>query len=253
MEHDVIVVGKGNAALCAALSAQENGAKVLILEAASEDEHGGNSRFAGGVMRFAYESLEDLRRVTDITDEEAANSDFGTNSTDEFFDVLFRLTSFRTDPDLSEILVTQSLETMAWLRSKGAKFILNHGRQSGMVNGKRVYFGNMPIEVNGGGAGLVDYLDQSAKKNGITIQYDTRVSSLIFDGARVSGVRAQHKGAPVELHAKSVVLACGGFEANPEMRTRYLGPGWELCKVRGSRFNQGDGLNMALDIGAAPY
>ena len=253
MEHDVIVVGKGNAALCAALSAQENGAKVLILEAASEDEHGGNSRFAGGVMRFAYESLEDLRRVTDITDEEAANSDFGSNTTDEFFDVLFRLTSFRTDPDLSEILVTQSLETMAWLRTKGAKFILNHGRQSGMVNGKRVYFGNMPIEVNGGGAGLVDYLDKAALKNGITIQYDTRVSSLIFDGARVSGVRAQHKGNPIELRAKSVVLACGGFEANPEMRTRYLGPGWELCKVRGSRFNQGDGLNMALDIGAAPY
>jgi tricarballylate dehydrogenase len=137
VEHDVIVVGKGNAALCAALSAQENGAKVLVLEAASEDEHGGNSRFAGCVMRFAYKSLEDLRRVTDITDEEAANSDFGSNTTDEFFDVLFRLTSFRTDPDLSEILVTQSLETMAWLRTKGAKFILNHGRQSGMVNGKR--------------------------------------------------------------------------------------------------------------------
>ena len=155
MEYDVIVVGKGNAALCAALAAQENGAKVLVLEAASEDESGGNSRFAGGVMRFAYESLDDLRRVTDITDEEAANSDFGSNTTDEFFDVLFRLTSFRTDADLSEILVTQSLDTMAWLRSKGARFILNHGRQSGMVNGKRVYFGNMPIEANGGGAGLV--------------------------------------------------------------------------------------------------
>ena len=251
--YDVIVVGKGNAALCAALSAQENGARVLMLEAASEDEHGGNSRFAGGVMRFAYETVDDLRRVTDISDEEAANSDFGTNSTDEFFDVLFRLTSFRTDADLSEILVTQSLDTMAWLRGKGARFILNHGRQSGMVNGKRVYFGNMPIEANGGGAGLVQYLDQAVRKNGIDILYDTRVSSLIFDGGRVSGVRAQQQGKPVELSAKSVVLACGGFEANPEMRTRYLGPGWELAKVRGSRFNQGDGLKMALDIGAAPY
>ena len=74
MEYDVIVVGKGNAALCAALSAQENGAKVLMLEAASEDEHGGNSRFAGGVMRFAYETVDDLRRVTEISDEEAANT-----------------------------------------------------------------------------------------------------------------------------------------------------------------------------------
>jgi len=74
-QFDVIVVGKGNAALCAALSAHENGAKVLMLEAASEEESGGNSRFAGGVMRFAYGSVEDLRRVTDISDEEAAMSD----------------------------------------------------------------------------------------------------------------------------------------------------------------------------------
>ena len=165
MEYDVIVVGKGNAALCAALSAHENGAKVLMLEAASEDESGGNSRFAGGVMRFAYESVDDLQRVTDITDEEVANSDFGTNTREEFFDVLYRLTSYRTDPDLSEILVTQSLDTMAWLRAKGARFIPNYGRQSGMVNGKRVFFGNMPIEVNGGGAGLVQYLDDRGEED----------------------------------------------------------------------------------------
>ena len=251
-EYDVVVVGKGNAALCAALAAKEQGAKVALLEAASEDEHGGNSRFAGGVMRFAYASLEDLRRVTDISDEEAANSDFGTNTREEFLDVLYRLTSYRTDPDLSEILVNSSLDTMAWLRSKGARFILNHGRQSGMVNGKRKYFGNMPIEVNGGGAGLVQYLDAAVRKAGIEVFYDARATSLIYDDERVAGVRAQLKGKPAEFRAMSVVLACGGFEANPEMRTRYLGPGWELAKVRGSRFNVGDGLRMALDIGAAP-
>jgi tricarballylate dehydrogenase len=251
-EYDVVVVGKGNAALCAALAAKDQGVKVAVLEAASEDEHGGNSRFAGGVMRFAYASLEDLRRVTDITDEEAANSDFGTNTREEFLDVLYRLTSYRTDPDLSEILVNSSLDTMAWLRSKGARFILNHGRQSGMVNGKRKYFGNMPIEVNGGGAGLVQYLDVAAKKAGIEIFYHARATALIYDGERVSGVRVQHQGKAAEFRAKAVVLACGGFEANPEMRTRYLGPGWELAKVRGSRFNVGDGLKMALDIGAAP-
>jgi tricarballylate dehydrogenase len=251
-EYDVVVVGKGNAALCAALAAKDQGVKVAVLEAASEDEHGGNSRFAGGVMRFAYASLEDLRRVTDITDEEAANSDFGTNTREEFLDVLYRLTSYRTDPDLSEILVNSSLDTMAWLRSKGARFILNHGRQSGMVNGKRKYFGNMPIEVNGGGAGLVQYLDVAAKKAGIEIFYHARATALTYDGERVSGVRVQHQGKAAEFRAKAVVLACGGFEANPEMRTRYLGPGWELAKVRGSRFNVGDGLKMALDIGAAP-
>jgi tricarballylate dehydrogenase len=116
-----------------------------------------------------------------------------------------------------------------------------------------VFFGRMPIEASGGGAGLVLSLDAAAKKAGIEVFYETRVTSLLYDGERVSGVRATHRGKPEEFRAMSVVLACGGFEANPEWRTRYLGPGWELAKVRGSRFNVGDGLRMALDIGAAPY
>lgn len=252
-QYDVIVVGKGNAALCSALAAKDTGARVLVIEAADIDASGGNSRFAGGVMRFAYETVEDLLRVTDITEKEIAETDFGTNTTDEYFDDLFRLTQFRTDPELSEILVRQSLETMEWLRSKGVKFVPNFGRQSAVVNGRRRFFGRLPIEVSGGGAGLVQFLDKAAINAGIEVIYSTRVTSLIKDGAKVCGVVANQAGQMKEFHAKSVILACGGFEANPEMRTRYLGPGWELAKVRGSRFNQGDGLKMALDIGAAPY
>jgi tricarballylate dehydrogenase len=252
-QYDVLVAGKGNAALCAALSARDEGAKVAMLEAAPLDESGGNSRFAGGVMRFAYATVDDLKRVTDLTEEEISGSDFGTNTREEYLDKLYQLTSFRTDPDLSELLVNSSLETMAWLRSKGARFIPNWGRQSAVVNGKRRFFGNMPIEVSGGGAGLVQYLDAAARKAGIEVFYDTRAVSLLYDGARVEGVRAQRLGKVAEFRARSVVLACGGFEANPEWRTRYLGPGWELAKVRGTRFNVGDGLRMALEIGAAPY
>jgi len=252
-DYDVLVVGKGNAALCAALSARDQGATVAMLEAAPEEEHGGNSRFAGGVMRFAYETVDDLKRVTDLTDEEIANSDFGTNTRAEYLEKLYELTSYRTDADLSEILVDNSLDTMAWLRSKGARFIPNWGRQSALVNGKRRFFGNMPIEVSGGGAGLVQYLDTAARKAGIEIFYETRATSLLYDGIRVHGVRAQQEEKVVEFHAKSVVLASGGFEANPEWRARYLGPGWELAKVRGTRFNAGDGLRMALEVGAAPY
>jgi len=251
--YDVIVVGKGNAALCAALSAREDGVSVALLEAAAEDESGGNSRFAGGVMRFAYRTVDDLKRLTDITDEEIAGSDFGTNTREEFLEDLYRLTSYRTDADLSELLVNRSLDALAWLRSKGVRFNLNFGRQSGRVGGKRVFFGRMPIEASGGGAGLVQSLDAAAKKAGIEVFYETRVSSLLYDGERVLGVRARCEGKRTEFRAKSVVLACGGFEANPEWRTRYLGPGWELAKVRGTRFNVGDGLRMALDIGAAPY
>src|SRR5512134_289823 len=235
-QYDVVVVGKGNAALCAALSARELGASVAMLEAAAEEESGGNSRFAGGVMRFAYRNVDDLKRLTDITDEEIAGSDFGTNTREEYLEDLYRLTSYRTDPDLSELLVNRSLDTLAWLRSKGVRFNLNFGRQSGLVGGKRVFFGRMPIEASGGGAGLVLSLDAAARKAGIEVFYETRVSSLLYDGERVLGVRATRRGKPGEFRAKSVVLASGGFEANPEWRTRYLGPGWELAKVRGTRF-----------------
>src|SRR5260370_19360762 len=141
-------------------------------------------------MRFAYQSVDDLKRVADLSDAEVAGSDFGTNTTDEFFDDLFRLTSFRTDPALSEMLVTQSLDTMVWLRSKGAKFVPNFGRQSALVNGKRKFFGRLPIEASGGGAGLVQALDKAASAAGVKVFYSTRAKRLIQDRDRVIRVGA---------------------------------------------------------------
>ena len=251
--YDVVVIGKGNAALCAALAARDTGARVAMLEAASEEESGGNSRFAGGVMRFAYGSVDDLRKVTDLTPEEIAGTDFGTNTREQFLDTLFEISSWRTDPDLSDVLASQSLDVMVWLRGKGVRFVPNYGRQSALVGGKRRFFGQMPIEVSGGGSGLVRFLDAAAGRAGIDIFYRTRARELVCDGERVSGVRVQREGRAEEFTAPAVVIASGGFEANPEMRARYLGPGWELAKVRGTRFNVGDGLRMALDIGAASY
>jgi tricarballylate dehydrogenase len=252
-ESDVLVVGKGNAALCAALAARDEGARVTMLEAAPEDESGGNSRFAGGVMRFAYDSVRDLQRVTDIPADEVDTVDWESNTQEQFYDDLYRVTSYRTDAQLSEILVIRSLDTMAWLRGQGARFSPNYRHQSALVSGKRKFFGRMPLWVSGGGPGLVQSLTEAALKKGIDIHYETRAVSLKYDGERVLGVQAQHRGKPLEFGAHAVVLACGGFEANPEWRTRYLGPGWELAKVRGTRFNVGDGLRMALAIGACPF
>ena len=252
-EFDVVVVGKGNAANCAALAARDMGASVAMLEAATPDESGGNSRFAGGVMRFAYNNVDDLRKLIDITDEEAQTTDWESNTQEQFYDDLYRVTNFRTDPELSEVLITQSLDAMVWLRSQGVRFVPNYRAQSAVVNGQRRFFGRMPLEISGGGPGLVQSATDTAVKKGIEIFYETRAISLMYDGQRVSGVHAKSKGELIDFKAKSVVLACGGFEANPEMRTRYLGPGWELAKVRGSRFNMGDGLKMALDIGACPF
>src|SRR5204862_736573 len=92
---------------------------------------------------------------------------------------------------------------------------------------------------------------QLARKAGIEIWYGARASSLIADDEGVHGVIVRRGGKTQEVKGKAVVLAAGGFQANTEWRTRYLGPGWELAKVRGTRFNTGDGIRMALDAGAA--
>src|SRR6476469_9369820 len=251
-QADILVVGKGNAALCAALAARDLGVSVMMLEAAPVDESGGNSRFAGGVMRFAYDGVKDLQKVTDVPEDEVDTVDWESNTQDEFYDDLFSVTSFRTDPQLSELLITKSLETMVWVRGQGAKFVPNYRHQSAVVDGKRKFFGRMPLWMHGGGPGLVQSLTDTAEKKGVRIFYETRAVSLIYDGERVLGVNAKSKGKLEEFRAQAVILACGGFEANPEWRTRYLGPGWELAKVRGTRFNTGDGIRMALEIGASP-
>ena len=96
---DVVIVGGGNAALCAALAAAEHGVSVLVLERAPEDEAGGNSRFTAGAMRCVYDGVDDLKALMpDLTEQEIAQTDFGTYTEDQFFDDMYRVTEYRTDP-----------------------------------------------------------------------------------------------------------------------------------------------------------
>ena len=252
--YDVVVVGAGNAALCAALSAREAGADVLVLERAPFEERGGNTAFTAGAMRVAYRGVEDIVELCpELTEQELAQTDFGSYTEEQFFDDLARVTEYRTDPDLADILVSRSLETLRWMRSQGVKFAPIYGRQAFKVEGKFTFWGGLTLETWGGGPGLVEALTQAASDAGIEIVYRARAMDLLTDDQGIRGVRARVEGHTYEVAATAVILASGGFEANPEWRTRYLGPGYDLAKVRGSRFNMGDGIRMALEIGAMPW
>ncbi len=255
MTHpDIVIVGAGNAAFCAALAAREAGASVLVLERAPEAENGGNSRFTAGAFRFAYDGADDIRALCpDLSEEQVATTDFGAYPAESFYDDMFRLTRYRTDPDLCERLVTESRETMGWLHRRGIRFMPIYGRQAFRVGGRFRFWGGLTLEAWGGGPGLVDGHTAAARAAGIDICYGARVLDLVHDGHAVGGVRVRRAGRIETVPARAVVLVAGGFQANPEWRTRYLGPGWELAKVRGSRFNTGDGIRMALEIGAASY
>jgi tricarballylate dehydrogenase len=250
---DVLVVGAGNAAMCAALAAAEQGASVLVLERAPEAESGGNTRFTAGGIKCVYDGVDDLRALMpDLTESEIASTDFGVHPEEKYFDDMARETQYRADPDLVEVLVKQSRDTIRWMSRQGVRFAPMYGRQAFRVDGRFKFWGGLTVEAWGGGPSLVAALHGAARTRGIAIAYESRAKALIADDDGVHGVRVRHQGKTVDIHATSVVLAAGGFQANTEWRTKYLGPGWELAKVRGTRFNTGDGIRMALDIGAMP-
>ncbi|MGD8818448.1 MAG: FAD-dependent tricarballylate dehydrogenase TcuA [Acidobacteriota bacterium] len=247
----VIVVGGGNAALCAAISAAGRGASVTLLERAPESLAGGNSRFTAGAMRVVYNGVDDLvRLMPDLTPAELERTDFGSYTAADFYDDLGRVTNYRTDPELAGTLVEQSYPTLCWLTEEGVRFLPLYGRQSFEVEGRVKFWGGLTVEAWGGGPGLVESLTRIAVARGVDIRYDSRATELITSGRRVAGVRTQGSDGTA-LDADAVVLACGGFESSASWRARYLGPGWDLARVRGTRFNTGDGIEMAVRIGAA--
>ena len=162
-EWDVIVVGAGNAATCAALSARENGARVLMLEIAPEEQRGGNSAFTGGAFRVVYHGVEDLARlIPDMNETELKDVDFGTYTEEQYFDDMGRLTQYRCDPDLTEILIRGSFDTGVWMREKGVRFQLGLGRQAFKVDGKFKFWGGLACHIWGGGKELVKALHARA-------------------------------------------------------------------------------------------
>jgi tricarballylate dehydrogenase len=249
----VVVVGGGNAGMSAALSAREHGKRVLLLERAPFPERGGNTAFTGGLMRFAYESDEVIRQlVPDLSPEQLATTDFGSYPQESFFDDMARVTEYRADPDLVELLVTASQPAVRWLAGKGIRFVPSYGRQAYQVDGEFTFWGGLTLEASGGGAGLVEQLEAACAGAGVEISYGTRARELVLRDGRVRGVRFERQRHLQQVDCDAVVLAAGGFQANAAWRARYLGPGWDLAKVRGTRYDTGDGIEMALLAGASP-
>ena len=208
-------------------------------------------------MRATYDGADDvLELVGSLSESELANTDFGSYSREDFMATLGRITDYRCDPDLADVLTANSNSTLRWMRDHGVRFAPSYGRQAFRHEGRFTFWGGAILEVVGGGPGLVDDLFDEAERLGVAVHYETRGLELISgetaEGSVVQGVRCAVQRHRRDFEADAVVLATGGFQSNTEWRARYLGPGWDLAKVRGTRYNTGDGIRMALEAGASP-
>jgi tricarballylate dehydrogenase len=254
-DFDVVVVGAGNAGLCAALAARERGARVLVLEKAPLGERGGDTAFTGALYRFPFDDPASVAALLpDYAGDSLGSVDLTPYTQRDFLNDLEEVTEGLADADLAEALVREAYPTMQWLKEQGVSWVLALGRQAFKLDGRHRFYGNLILEAVGGGQGLSDQLFKRAESVGVEVWYESKARGLITEqSGAVTGVEAQSNGAIERVRAPGVVLACGGFQANAEMRARYLGPTWDLAKVRGTRFNTGDGLRMAIDIGAQPF
>jgi tricarballylate dehydrogenase len=225
--YDVAVIGGGNAGLCAALSARLKGASVIVLEGAPRDFRGGNSRHTRN-LRCAHAA------PTDVLTE--------SYSEDEFLADLMRVTGNETDGPLARLLVDRSAGCPDWMRQFGVRF---QPSLSGTLHLSRTNAFFL-----GGGKALMNSYYASAERLGIRAVYDAEVMGLEIDDGEFRAATVRAGGAVERIHARTVVVAAGGFEANVDWLREIWGDAADNFVIRGTPYNRGTLLKMLLEAGA---
>jgi tricarballylate dehydrogenase len=248
---DVLVIGGGTAAFEAAVAARQAGAgKVLMLEKAPEDEFGGNARFSHTGFRFVHSGANEMRRFLPDLDEATFQALQPAPYTREnFIDDLHRVTQGRINKELAATLADNSNKALHWMREVGIKFDLD-AQSYAVIDGRYFFEPGRGLQSTGGGKGQLIQWRDIALRMGIEIRYESKVTALKGSERQIEAVGVCGPDGEYEIRPKAVILCAGGFQASAEMRARYLGPNADLMKVRGSRHDTGEVLQMALALGA---
>ncbi|XIA67693.1 FAD-dependent tricarballylate dehydrogenase TcuA [Bradyrhizobium sp. TZ2] len=226
-KFDVLVIGGGNAALCAAISARRAGASVLVLEGAPKFYRGGNTRHTRN-MRCAHDAATEI-----LT---------GPYTEEEFWDDLLRLTGGQTDEELAKFMIRESKDILNWIVEQGVRWQPSLGGTLSLGRTNSFFLG--------GGRAMLNALYLTAENLGVEVVYDAEVTDLIIeDGMFLSAKLKQAIDGAAEIRASALVAAAGGFEANIEWLKEYWGDAADNFLIRGTPYNRGSILKMLLDSG----
>jgi tricarballylate dehydrogenase len=226
--YDVLIAGGGNAALCAAITARQAGASVLLVESAPKAFRGGNSRHTRN-LRAMHDQPNDV--LIDAYNE------------DEYWDDLLRVTGGNTDEALARMTIRASSGLFPWMKAAGVRF---QPSLTGTLN-----LGRTNAFFLGGGKALVNAYYLTAARLGVDILYDSEVISLNMDDGSVRSIDITYRGFPETVHARCVVASSGGFQANLEWMREYWGDAVDNFVIRGTPYNRGRVLKNLLGQGVA--
>lgn len=227
--YDVIVIGGGNAAMCAALEARRAGARVLVLEAAPKDMRGGNSRHT---RNCRYLHRGDDNYLTGAYDEE------------EFFQDLLQVTGGETDEKLARLCIRASEDLGSWMLRQGVRW---QGPLKGTLQLSRTNAFFL-----GGGKAVLNAYYETAARLGIDVAYESEVVGIEAADRPSPAVTFNRDGASERVEARALVVASGGFEANLDWLARYWGEAASNFAIRGTPYNRGGPLRLLLEQGAKP-